>query len=72
VTGGIGVIMLGGEYDSGLAAIRQATAENPNSTNVLGFAGVGAFWAGELKEAERYFQKAVRASIPTTTRANGF
>ena len=60
VTGGIGVIMLGAEYDSGLAAIRQATAENPNSINVLGFAGVGAFWASELEEAERYFQRAVR------------
>lgn len=60
VTGGIGVIMLGGEYESGLAAIRQATAENPNSINVLGFAGVGAFWASELEEAERYFQRAVR------------
>jgi adenylate cyclase len=60
VTGGIGVIMMGGEYDSGLAAIRQATAENSNSVTVLGYAGVGAFWASELKEAERYFLRAVR------------
>jgi adenylate cyclase len=60
VTGGIGVIMLGGEYDSGMAAIRQATAENPNSINVLGFAGVGAFWASEIDEAEGYFLRAVR------------
>jgi TolB-like protein/Tfp pilus assembly protein PilF len=60
VTGGIAVIMLGGEYDSGMAAIRQATTENPNSINVLGFAGVGAFWASELDEAERYFLRAVR------------
>ena len=28
VTGAAGVIMVGGEYDSGIAAIRQATAEN--------------------------------------------
>ena len=43
-----------------MAAIRQATTENPNSINVLGFAGVGAFWASELDEAERYFLRAVR------------
>lgn len=60
VTGGIVVIMLGGEYDSGMAAIRQATIENPNSINVLGFAGVGAFWASEIEDAERYFLRAVR------------
>jgi adenylate cyclase len=60
VTGAIAVIMLGGEYDSGMAAIRQATIENPNSINVLGFAGVGAFWASEIEEAERYFLRAVR------------
>jgi len=59
VTGGIGVIMMAGEYENGLAAIRQATAENPNSVNVLGYAGVGAFWAGEIEEAERYFLRAV-------------
>lgn len=60
VTGGISVIMLGGEYESGLAAIRQAVAENPNSVNVLGYAGVGALWAGEVEEAEGYFLRAVR------------
>jgi TolB-like protein/Tfp pilus assembly protein PilF len=60
VTGGIGVIMLGGEYESGLAAIRQATAENPNSVNVLGYAGVGALWASEVEEAEGYFLRALR------------
>ena len=60
VTGGISVIMLGGEYESGLAAIRQATAENPNSVHVLGYAGVGALWAGEVEEAEGYFLRAVR------------
>ena len=60
VTGGIGVIMLGGEYDNGMAAIRRATVENPNSINVLGFAGVGAFWASELAEAEAFFLRAVR------------
>jgi adenylate cyclase len=60
VTGGIGVIMLGGEYESGLAAIRQATSENPNSVNVLGYAGVGALWASEVEEAEGYFLRALR------------
>ena len=60
VTGGIAVIMLGGEYESGLAAIRQATAENPNSVHVLGYAGVGAFWAGEIEEAEGYLLRAIR------------
>ncbi len=52
--------MLGGEYESGLAAIRQATAENPNSVHVLGYAGVGALWASEIEEAEGYFLRAVR------------
>lgn len=60
VTGGITVIMLGGEYESGMAAIRQGTIENPNSISVLGFAGVGAFWASEIEEAERYFLRAVQ------------
>jgi TolB-like protein/Flp pilus assembly protein TadD len=60
VTGGIAVIMLGGEYESGLAAIRQATAENPNSVNVLGYAGVGTLWASEVEEAEGYFLRALR------------
>jgi tetratricopeptide (TPR) repeat protein len=60
VTGGISVIMLGGEYESGLAAIRRATAENPNSVHVLVYAGVGALWAGEVEEAEGYFLRAVR------------
>lgn len=59
VTGGLGVIMMAGEYESGLAAIRQATLENPNSVNVLGYAGVGALWAGEIEEAERYLLRAV-------------
>lgn len=59
VTGGISVIMLGGEYETGLAAIRQATTENPNSVHVLGYAGVGALWAGEIEEAEGYLLRAV-------------
>ncbi len=70
VTGGISVIMLGGEYESGLAAIRQATAENSNSVHVLGYAGVGALWAGEVEEAEGYsFGQC--GSIPTTMSATG-
>ncbi|MEX0859636.1 MAG: adenylate/guanylate cyclase domain-containing protein, partial [Cucumibacter sp.] len=60
VTGGVAVILLGGEYESGMAAIRQAIADNPSSVNVLGYAGVGALWASELEEAEGYFLKALR------------
>jgi Tfp pilus assembly protein PilF len=60
VTVGTTVILLGGEYESGMAAIRQATADNPNSVNVLGYAGVAALWAGEVEEAEGYFQRALR------------
>ncbi|MER9313818.1 winged helix-turn-helix domain-containing protein [Mesorhizobium australicum] len=60
VTGGISVTMLGGEYESGLAAIRQAAAENPNSVQVLGYAGVGALWASKVEEAEGYLLRAVR------------
>jgi TolB-like protein/Tfp pilus assembly protein PilF len=60
VTGGIAVVLLGGEYESGLAAIRQATAENPNSVYVLGYAGVGALWAGEVEESEGYLLRALR------------
>lgn len=57
---GTAAILLGGDHGSGMAAIRQATAENPNSVNVLTHAGVGSLWAGELKEAEDYFLRAVR------------
>jgi TolB-like protein/Tfp pilus assembly protein PilF len=60
VTGGISVIMLGGEYESGLAAVRQAVADNPNSVHVLGYAGVGALWASQVDEAEGYLLRAVR------------
>jgi TolB-like protein len=57
---GLASIILGQEYDSGMAAIRQAVNENPNGINLLGHSGVGAFWSGELKEAEGYFLRAVR------------
>jgi TolB-like protein len=60
VLGGCAVILLGGEYESGLAAIRLATAANPNSVNVLTYAGVTAFWAGEVEESEGYLQRALR------------
>ena len=57
---GTSVLLLGSDHGSGMAALRQATAENPNSVNVLTHAGVGSFWAGELAEAENYFLRAVR------------
>jgi len=57
---GLAVIILGQEYDSGMAAIRQAVSENPNGINLLGHSGVGAFWSAELEEAEGYFLRAVR------------
>lgn len=60
VVGGLAVILLGGEYESGLAAIRQAIAENPNSVHVLTYAGVGALWSGEIEEAEGYLLKSLR------------
>lgn len=55
----LGVIILGLEYDAGMAALRRAVAENPNSSRVLGYAGVGATRASELEEAERYVTRAI-------------
>ncbi len=60
---GLGIMTLGDEYDSGMVLLRQAVAENPNSITVLGHAGIGAIHAGELDEAEQYFQRAIRFSL---------
>jgi TolB-like protein len=55
----LGAIILGFEYDSGMAALRRAVSDNPNSVRVLGYAGVGALRSGELEEAERYQLRAI-------------
>jgi TolB-like protein/Flp pilus assembly protein TadD len=57
---GLAIIVLGQEYDSGIAALRQAAADNPNSVSVLGCTGVGALRASHLEEAEQYFLRAIQ------------
>ncbi len=56
---GLAVIILAEEYELGIMALRQAVAENPNSVNVLGYAGVGALRGGDLEEADRYLMRAI-------------
>jgi len=56
---GLALLTLGGEYEVGLAALQRAVADNPNSVNVISYAGVGALWAGALDEAERHFVRAL-------------
>jgi adenylate cyclase len=57
---GLAIIILGQEYESGLAALRHAAAENPFSVNIMGYAAVGELWAGSLDEAERYTEQTIR------------
>jgi TolB-like protein/Tfp pilus assembly protein PilF len=56
----LGVIQLGEEYEVGMSAARQAARDNPNSADVLTYAGVAAIWAGDLADAESYLQRAIR------------
>ncbi len=48
------------EYETGLALVRMAASENPNSAGILTTAGVGSLIAGDLAEAAEYLQRALR------------
>jgi TolB-like protein len=55
---GLAIIVLGQEYETGLAALRLAAGENPYSANIMGYAAVGEMWAGSLAECERFSERA--------------
>lgn len=56
---GLALMTLAHEFDTGIIALRQAVAENPNNINLLGYAGIGALHAGTLEEAETWLLRAM-------------
>jgi adenylate cyclase len=50
------------EYDLGLATLQRAVETNPNSFEVMMYAGVGNIHCGSLDDALRYFDRALRLS----------
>jgi TolB-like protein len=68
---GTAVLLLGSDHGPGMAAIRQATAQNPNSVNVLTHAGVGSFWGGANSRRPKATFSGRYGSIPTTMPAIG-
>jgi Tfp pilus assembly protein PilF len=58
--GGFVLLQIAREYDTGLALVRMAVSDNPNSAAILGCAGIGALMGGDLSEAADYLQRALR------------
>lgn len=50
------------EYELGLATLQRAFKSNPNSVEVMTFAGIGNLHCGGLDDALAYFQGALRLS----------
>ena len=59
---GFVLVMVGREFDAGLAAVRRAVALNPNNANVSMFAGWAHNFGGDLDEALANFERAQRQS----------
>ena len=59
---GFVLLMIGGEYEMGLSAIRRAAESNPNNVLILSHAGFAYCMAGDLQEAIACFQRARRLS----------
>jgi adenylate cyclase len=59
---GFVLLMIGGEYEMGLSAIRRAAESNPNNVLILSHAGFVYCMAGDLQEAIACFQRARRLS----------
>jgi adenylate cyclase len=57
---GFNLLEIGREYETGVALLRLAVSENPNSPDVLNCAGVGCLLGGDLSEAADYLQHALR------------
>ena len=62
VTAGFVLVMLGRDYDTGLAAVQRALDINRNSAIVLILSGWANNFAGDLDEALTSFQRAQRLS----------
>ncbi len=59
---GFVLVMVGRDFDAGLAAVRRAVALNPNNANVSMFAGWANNFGGDLDEALANFERAQRLS----------
>lgn len=59
---GFVLVMVGRDFDTGLAAVRRAVALNPNNVNVSLFAGWANNFGGDLDEALEHFERAQRLS----------
>jgi adenylate cyclase len=59
---GFVLVMVGRDFDTGLAAVRRAVALNPNNVNVSLFAGWANNFGGDLDEALGHFERAQRLS----------
>ena len=59
---GFVIATIGRDPESGLAALRRATALNPHSALVCNFAGTANLFAGDLAEAQRRLEMAKRLS----------
>jgi adenylate cyclase len=53
------LLHLGAEYDTGLVLIEGALVDNPNSSIILGLAGIGHLLGGELVSAKHYLERAL-------------
>jgi TolB-like protein/Tfp pilus assembly protein PilF len=58
--GGFVLLQIAREYETGLALLRLAASENPNSAAILNCSGIGSLMAGDLTEAADYLQRALR------------
>ncbi len=59
---GFVLVMVGRDFESGLAGVRRAAALNPNNANVCIFAGWANNFGGDLDEALVHFDRAQRVS----------
>lgn len=56
----MGLLQVGKDYTTGMAAIRQAAQTNPNDLLVLSATGVATMHCGDLDEAVTHFQRALQ------------
>lgn len=61
-TAGFVLVMVGRDFDAGMAAVRRAAALNPNNALVSNFAGTANVVAGDLDEALTHLERAERLS----------
>jgi TolB-like protein len=54
--------IVGRDHDAGLAALRRATARNPNNALIANLAGTAHLFAGDLDEAQRQLERVRRLS----------